>query len=49
MKKFIRHLKEKGYKIHGIEVTNHGIEFIICTGYKKTAMGRQKSYWLELK
>ena len=48
MNKFIQHLKEKGYKIYGNKVVLLETKFNICEGYKTTAMGRQKSYWLEL-
>lgn len=48
MNKFIQHLKEKGYKIYGNKAVLLETEFNICEGYKTTAMGRQKSYWLEL-
>ena len=48
MNKFIQHLKEKGYKIFGNKAVLLETEFNICEGYKTTAMGRQKSYWLEL-
>lgn len=41
MKKFLEHLKEKLFLL--------GVEFTICSGYIHTAIGRQKSYWLELK
>lgn len=47
MNKFIQHLK-KGYKIYGNKAVLLETEFNICEGYKTTAMGRQKSYWLEL-
>lgn len=49
MKKFLEHLKEKGYKISGSKAFLLGVEFTICSGYIHTAIGRQKSYWLELK
>ncbi len=48
MNKFIQHLKEKGYKIYGNKAVLLETKFNICEGYKTTAMGRQKSYWLEL-
>lgn len=48
MNKFIQHLKEKGYKIYRNKVVLLETKFNICEGYKTTAMGRQKSYWLEL-
>lgn len=48
MNKFIQYLKEKGYKIYGNKAVLLEIEFNICEGYKTTAMGKQKSYWLEL-
>lgn len=48
MKKFLEHLKEKGYKISGSKAFLLGVEFTICSGYIHTAIGRQKSYWLEL-
>ena len=47
MKKFLDRLKDKGYKISGSKAFLLGVEFTICSGY--TAIGRQKSYWLELK
>ena len=46
--KILDYLKEKGYKIYGNKAVLLGTEFNICEGYKTTAMGRQKSYWLEL-
>lgn len=48
MNKFIQYLKEKGYKIYGNKAVLLETEFNICEGYKTTAMGKQKSYWLEL-
>lgn len=48
MSRFIQHLKDKGYKVKGTTATLLGTEFKICSGYIKTAMGKQKSYWLEL-
>ena len=48
MNKFIQHLKEKGYKIYGNKAVLLETKFNICEGYKTTAMGKQKSYWLEL-
>lgn len=49
MNKFIQYLKEKGYKIYGNKAVLLETEFNICEGYKTTAMGKQKSYWLELR
>lgn len=48
MNKFIQYLKEKGYKIYDNKAVLLGIKFNICEGYKTTAIGKQKSYWLEL-
>ena len=48
MNKFIQHLKEKGYKVIGDKAILLGKTFNICSGYIDTAMGKQKSYWLEL-
>ena len=42
-------LKDKGYKVVGRTVTLLGTEFEICEGYIETALGKQKSYWLELR
>ena len=47
MNKFIQYLKDKGYK--GTTAILLGTEFKVCSGYIKTAMGKQKSYWLELR
>ncbi len=49
MSRFIQHLKDKGYKVVGRTVTLLGTEFEICEGYIETALGKQKSYWLELR
>lgn len=49
MKNFLDRLKDKGYKISGSKASLLGVEFTICSGYIHTAIGRQKSYWLELK
>ena len=49
MKKFLDRLKDKGYKISGSKAFLLGVEFTICSGYIPTEIGRQKSYWLELK
>ena len=48
MNKFIQHLKEKGYKVIGDKAILLDKTFKICSGYIDTAMGKQKSYWLEL-
>ena len=48
MNKFIQYLKEKGYKIYGNKAVLFETKFNICEGYKTTAMGKQKSSWLEL-
>lgn len=47
--KISRSAKDKGYKISGSKAFLLGVEFTICSGYIHTAIGRQKSYWLELK
>lgn len=49
MKKFLKHLKDKGYKVVGRTATLLGTKFEICDGYIETALGKQKSYWLELR
>ena len=49
MSRFIQHLKDKGYKVVGKTATLLGTEFEICDGYIETALGKQKSYWLELR
>ena len=48
MNKFIQHLKEKGYKVIEDKAILLDKTFKICSGYIDTAMGQQKSYWLEL-
>ena len=46
MKEFIRHLKEKGYEVTGDIAVLKGMKFKICHGYRNTAIGKQKTYWL---
>ena len=48
MNKYIEHLKSKGYRVAENIVTLHNERFKICEGTINTAMGTQKSYWLEL-
>lgn len=48
MNKYIEYLKNKGYRVFGNIVTLHNEKFKICEGTINTAMGAQKSYWLEL-
>lgn len=48
MNRFIEHLKLKGYKIKGDRAILDSYSFRICSGNINTAMGKQKSYWLEL-
>ena len=48
MKHFLQHLKNKGYSINQGIAMLYGVKFRICTGYKNTARGKQKPYWLEL-
>lgn len=49
MNKFIQYLKDKGYKVKGTTAILFGTEFKVCNGYIKTARGKQKSHWLELR
>ena len=48
MNKYLEHLKANGYKINGDKAILSGVKFKIISGNIKTAMGVQKSYWLEL-
>ncbi len=48
MSRFIKHLESKGYKVKDGKAILNSCSFKICTGYINTAMGKQKSYWLEL-
>lgn len=48
MEKYKEYLKKKGYKISGEIATLLNISFRICNGNINTAMGTQKTYWLEL-
>lgn len=48
MKKYIEHLKSKGYKVSGNIAVLQNVRFKICEGKIKTAMGMQNSYWLEI-
>lgn len=48
MEKFLKHLREKGYRIIGDKAVLGGSSFKIRSGNIDTAMGKQKSYWLEL-
>lgn len=48
MNKYLEHLKTKGYKINGDEVTLLGVKFKVKSGNIETAMGVRESYWLEL-
>lgn len=48
MNKYLEQLKVKGYKINGDRAILSGVKFKIISGNIKTAMGVQKSYWLEL-
>ena len=48
MKKYIEHLKSKGYKVNGNIAVLQNVKFKICEGKVKTAMGTQMSRWLEV-
>ena len=48
MQKFLKHLREKGYRVTGDKAVLGGFFFKICSGNMDTAMGKQKSCWLEL-
>ena len=48
MNKYLEHLKVKGYKINGDRAILSGVKFEIKSGNINTAMGVQKSYWLEM-
>ena len=47
MNRYIQHLKQKGYEVSGELAILLNKSFKICSGYIETAMGTQKSYWLE--
>lgn len=49
MKKYIEHLKAKGYKVSGEQAVLCGTTFNICSGILQRATGNYKSYWLELR
>ena len=48
MNKYVEHLKSKGYRVTGNIAVLRNERLKICNGKINTAMGIQKSYWLEL-
>ena len=48
MKKYIEHLKSKGYKVNGNIAMLQNVRFKICEGKIETAMGVRTSRWMEV-
>lgn len=47
MQKYKEYLKSKGYKVIGDKAWLNGVKFGIREGTINTAMGEQKSHWME--
>jgi hypothetical protein len=47
MDRFVKHLQSEGYKVKGNQAVLGAQKFQICSGTVNTAIGVQKTFWLE--